>query len=83
MWPDRKQPITAIPDVETGPAQNGKVIVKMSCKTKGASIGYCLGTRKTWHVYEKPITLNVGTRLTAKAIRIGYKTSPEIKKTVQ
>jgi arylsulfatase A-like enzyme len=83
MWPGRKQPITATPDVETGPAQNDKVIVKMSCSTKGASIGYRLGSRKTWHVYEKPITLNTGTGLTVKAIRIGFKTSPEIKKTVQ
>ncbi|NIP23839.1 MAG: sulfatase-like hydrolase/transferase [Phycisphaerae bacterium] len=83
MWPGRKQPITATPTVQIGPAQNGKVTVKMSCSTKGASIGYRLGGRKTWLVYEKPITLNTGTVLTAKAIRIGYKTSPEIKKTVQ
>jgi hypothetical protein len=58
-------------------------MVKLSCKTKGASIGYHIGGRKRWLVYEKPITLNAGTELTTKAIRIGYKTSPEIKKTLQ
>ncbi len=83
MWPGRKQPVTAIPTIEAGPAPNGKVMVKLSCKTKGASIGYRTGGRQRWLVYEKPITLNAGTKLTAKAIRIGYKTSPEIKKTLQ
>ena len=83
MWPGRKQPVTATPTIDTSPAPNGKVFVKLSCKTKGASIGYRLGSRKTWLVYEKPIKLNAGTELTAKAIRIGYKTSPEIKKTLQ
>ena len=83
MWPGRKQPITAIPTIETGPASNGFVMVKLSCKTEGASIGYRIAGRQRWLVYEKPFTLDAGTELTAKAIRIGYKTSPEIKKTLQ
>ena len=82
MWPGRKQPTTGTPTIETGSASNGKVTVKLSCQTKGASIGYRIGSRKRWFIYTKPITLNVGIDLTTKAIRIGYKTSAEIKKTL-
>jgi uncharacterized sulfatase len=82
MWPGRKQPTTATPTIETSPAQNGKVLVKLTCQTEGASIGYRIAGRKRWLVYAKPFTLNAGTELTAKAIRIGYKPSPEIKKTL-
>ncbi|MHC4099062.1 MAG: sulfatase, partial [Planctomycetota bacterium] len=83
MWPGRKQPVTATPTIETSSVPNGKVMVKLACKTKGASIGYRIAGRKHWLVYEKPFTLDPGTELTAKAIRIGYKTSPEINKTLQ
>ncbi|MFW9842849.1 MAG: sulfatase [Candidatus Thorarchaeota archaeon] len=82
MWPGRKQPVTATPKIEAGPATNGKVQVKFSCQTEGASIGYRIADSKRWLVYEKPVKLNVGTEFTAKAIRIGYKPSTEIKKTL-
>ena len=77
MWPGRKQPVTATPTIETDPAPQGKVIVKMSCKTKGASIGYRIGDRKRWLIYEKPITLNAGTELFHKNIRTHIRSDME------
>jgi uncharacterized sulfatase len=66
MWPGRRQPITANPTIETSPAQNDKVLVKLTCQTKGASIGYRIGSRKRWLVYAKPFKLNSGTEVKIK-----------------
>ena len=82
MWPGREQPVTATPAIETSPSRNGKVLIKLSCRTKGASIGYRIAGEERWLVYAKPFALDAGTHLTAKAIRIGYKQSPELKTTL-
>ena len=78
MWPGRKQPVTATPTTKTTTAGGGKMVVKISCATKGASIGYRLGQQGRWLIYTKPIVLESGTILEAKAIRLGYKESEEI-----
>jgi arylsulfatase A-like enzyme len=75
MWPGRKQPVTFTPIVETIPATAGKVTVKISCATEGASIGYRLGDEERWLIHAGPVLLEIGTVLRAKAIRIGYSES--------
>jgi uncharacterized sulfatase len=75
MWPGRKQPVTATPNVDTTYAAEGKTLVKISCATDGASIGYRLGEQGRWLIYTGPILLESGAVLQAKAIRIGYRES--------
>ena len=83
MWPGHKQPVTAIPTIESSPAENGKVLIKLGCETEGASIGYRIGGQRRWLLYARPITLDTGTDLTIKAVRIGYRPSVETKRTLR
>jgi uncharacterized sulfatase len=57
--------------------------VTLSCWTEGASIAYKIGDvgdKKTgWKLYTKPMTLKQGEVLRAKACRIGFRDSDEIK----
>ncbi|MHC4666002.1 MAG: sulfatase family protein [Planctomycetota bacterium] len=73
MWPGRIQPQTAAPTFDTAVDDNSQVTVKISCATKGASIGYRLGENTPWLIYTKPV--RPVPYLEAKAIRIGYKES--------
>ena len=75
MWPGRKQPVTATPIIETNPTVDDKMIVKISCATDGASIGYRLDDQGRWMIYAEPIILAAGIILQTKAIRIGYRES--------
>lgn len=80
MWPGHKQPVTATPTIESSHAEGGKILIKLACATEGASIGYRIGGERRWLPYARPTTLDAGTELTVKAIRIGYKPSPQVKK---
>ena len=82
IWPGRKQPVTATPAVQISSVRNSKATVKITCATKGVSIGYRLGKKQRWLIYTKPIRLDVGTELHTRAIRIGYKPSEEVHKLV-
>jgi uncharacterized sulfatase len=82
MWPGKKQPLTAAPVIETAAAAGGKVSLKITCATKGASIGYQLVKGKRWLLYSEPIRVAPGTTVRAKAIRIGYKVSDVATKVV-
>ncbi|MHC4474294.1 MAG: sulfatase family protein [Planctomycetota bacterium] len=74
MWPGRKQPATATPTFETTSA-GLKTLVKITCATKGASIGYRIGEHGRWLIYNRPVPVPPAAILEAKAIRIGYKES--------
>jgi hypothetical protein len=52
--------------------------VRISCATKGASVGYRLGADKRWRIHTGPFTVTSGTAVAARAIRIGYKPSAEV-----
>jgi uncharacterized sulfatase len=82
MWPGGKQPATARPVIETGGAADGKLTVKITCATPGASVGYRLGSDRRWLIYTEPIRVGVGAEVRSKAIRIGYKPSEEVHKVV-
>jgi arylsulfatase A-like enzyme len=75
MWPGRKQPVTTTPNVDTTYTAEGKTLVKISCATDGASIGYRLDGQGRWLVYAGPVLLDRSTILQTKAIRIGYRES--------
>lgn len=74
MWPGRKQPVTAVPNIKTETREKRKFAI-IRCVTKGASIGYRLNKKGPWLLYSKPIELKDINVLQAKAIRIGYKES--------
>ncbi|MCS7048462.1 MAG: sulfatase-like hydrolase/transferase [Verrucomicrobiae bacterium] len=89
-YPTGEQPQTAAPifvpvgpDCLTGePSRGGEfrgpLFVQLHCATQGASIGWSADS--AWHLYTGPIRLECGTATTlrAKAIRIGYRESPEV-----
>ena len=75
MWPGRKQPVTAVPNVKIETRGKYKFAI-IQCPNEGASIGYRLGTKGSWQLYSKPIGLKGFDVLQTKAIRIGYKESP-------
>ena len=74
FWPEMIQPVTS--DVII--AINSDGLVKMSCDTNGASIGYqteALIGEDRWLLYTEPIKITSTQKLMARAIRIGYKAS--------
>lgn len=76
IWPDGIQPQTADPI-----ANSDNNLIRVGCKTEGASIGYKLvgpndnSTEKSWSVYNKPIEKPRGHTLLMVAHRIGFKRS--------
>ena len=73
MWPGLKQPETSQPELKIE-----KNTVSISSKTEGASIGYQVNSeigQKHWNLYHKPLTLQKGDKIVARAVRIGFKTS--------
>jgi len=75
MWPGRKQPITANPQIEVRAAKPGGKLVTIRCATEGASIGYRLDNKDPWRLYSGPFKAENGGTLQAKCVRIGYKES--------
>lgn len=71
FWPNNEQPVTKSPILNQQSAQ-----LTLTCATEGASIGYRFDNG-SWQLYSQPITIPSGAKVTAKAIRIGYKPSPE------
>ena len=74
MRPGGEYETTAKPEI----AQDSAT-VKISCATKGASIGYTTerGDNAHWLLYSKELNLKPGATLRAKAIRIGFNESAE------
>lgn len=94
-YPDGRQPETApvvcvpicadSPGIEPaleGGSFEGPVLLQLHCATQGASIAYTLrtGDDPHWLLYTEPLRLDAGEyAVRARAIRIGYRESPEIK----
>lgn len=92
-YPDGQQPTTAqpvfIPICEASPGREpapgggtfrAPVALQLHCATQGASIAYTFegGEKPHWQLYTRPIALPEGaSTVRARAIRIGYKESPE------
>jgi len=74
MWPNSIQPNIEKQIVKT--KCNTAII---SCNTRGASIAYQINgkgySEKSWFVYSKPLQIKEGDKISALAIRIGFKES--------
>lgn len=92
MWPGGVQPATAAPYIfkrgsdafrapERDSAQvfSGPTEVEIYVPTQGASVGYTTeeGPNAKWRLYTGPFRLEGPTTVRAKAIRYGYRESPE------
>jgi arylsulfatase A-like enzyme len=51
--------------------------VAITCATKGASIAYKVGDQGNWKLYRKPVLVQTGQTLFARACRIGLRDSNE------
>ena len=74
FWPNNEQPVTAAPSLILSSKDDRLVL---TCPTEGASIGYRVNDGP-WQLYSGPVLVPTDAKLTAKAIRIGYKPSPAI-----
>ncbi len=87
LWPPNgKQPKTQAPTISSKPAKDqGRLVVSISCKSKGASIAYQTGKKKDrrWLLYTKPFSVPAGTTVRARANRIGWKASGTVTATVK
>lgn len=74
MWPGGKQPETASPRASISAAGEGKVTMALESPTPGASIGYRIAGAdgEVWQLYTRPLLLDAGTGVKAKAVRYGY-----------
>lgn len=73
MWPGLIQPETEKPVLNIV-----KNTVSILCNTEGASIAYQVNDeigKQHWNLYHKPVSLQKGDKIAARAVRIGYKTS--------
>jgi len=81
MRPGGQWATTAAPRItpEGGTVQQ-PVTVTISCPTEGASIAWTTekGNAVHWNLYSQPIRLAHAATLRAKAIRLGYRESPEV-----
>lgn len=82
MRPGGKWATTAAPVMEPpGGSHQGPVSVTMSCPTEAASIAWTCeeGEQAHWRLYCEPIRLSHTAAIRAKAVRLGYKESPEVR----
>ncbi len=81
MWPGGNQPVTETPVIDRHKASpQGAWKVKLSCPTEGASIAYTMepGDDAHWKLYNEELKISGPTTIRVRAIRIGYKESPEV-----
>jgi arylsulfatase A-like enzyme len=79
LWPpDGVQPETDTPAFSRGSGGFDEAFeLSLSCSTEGASIAYKVQDVDRWLLYTQPIRIEQTSRVTAKAIRIGFKPSRE------
>jgi uncharacterized sulfatase len=86
--PGGKYAVAAAPVIApNGGKHDGAVTVKITCPTEGASIAWTTekgaGPRAHWNLYAKEINLTESATLRAKACRIGYRDSTEVRASFQ
>jgi N-sulfoglucosamine sulfohydrolase len=82
MRPGGQWATTAAPELTpAGGAHQRPVSVALSCPTEGASIAWTTeaGGGAHWKLYSRPIRLDRTAMLRAKAVRLGYKESAEVR----
>jgi hypothetical protein len=71
FWPGGEQPITKVPVIEL---DLGHQKLKIRTSDTGASIGYKVDDGH-WQLYNGEVRVLVGSTLSAKAVRYGWKES--------
>jgi len=82
MWPGRVQPVTGAPVVVPAGGRFSKpLVVRISCPTHGASIAWTdeEGDKVNWKLWTGSLRLVKSSIVRTRAIRIGYKESPEVR----
>ncbi|MBW7997142.1 MAG: sulfatase [Candidatus Glassbacteria bacterium] len=82
FWPGRVQPVTRPPRiVPDGGSLRRAVLVGMASPTDGASIAWTSeeGEDVHWNLYSGPLRLTSSAIIRARAIRIGYTESEEVR----
>jgi arylsulfatase A-like enzyme len=74
MWPGGKQPRTAAPAIEWS-----SDLIRLRSTTPGASIAYWVDEGAE-RIYTAPFEADSSSRITARAVRYGYRESEEISK---
>jgi hypothetical protein len=74
MWPGGKQPRTADPAIEWS-----SDLIRLRSTTPGASIAYWVDEGAE-RIYTAPFEADSSSRITARAVRYGYRESEEISK---
>ncbi|HPD14481.1 MAG TPA: sulfatase-like hydrolase/transferase [Planctomycetota bacterium] len=80
--PGGKPDKTADPKIEPAGGKFDKpVTVAITCPTEGASVAYTLdeGPAPHWRLYSRPLTLEKSATVRARACRIGWKDSGEVR----
>jgi uncharacterized sulfatase len=86
MRPGGEWAVTAAPLIDPpGGRFTHPINVTIVCPTEGASIAWTseAGPGAHWNLYHKPIRVDTSITLRARAIRLGYKESPETKCTFE
>jgi uncharacterized sulfatase len=70
---------TATPKFSHATTPDESIHVTFTCATEGASIAYRIGKSSGWKLYTEPVPLKTGRVLSARACRIGFKDSDEVR----
>ncbi|HLQ43652.1 MAG TPA: chitobiase/beta-hexosaminidase C-terminal domain-containing protein, partial [Planctomycetaceae bacterium] len=82
MRPDFKIATTAAPEIRSQPsATDGQTTVTLTCATEGASIVFTTdaGEQPHWRLYVSEVDVVIGSTMRAKACRLGYHDSREVR----
>jgi len=82
MRPGGKWATTAAPAMNPpGGNHQEPITIAMTCPTEGASIAWTSdeGGQAHWRLYSRPIRLDRSATIRAKAVRLGYHESPEVR----
>ena len=72
FWPDGQQPLT---DPPRATIQAGELVLEPA--TPGSSLGYRVG-EGSWQLYSKPVAVETGVEVSAKAVRYGWQESTPV-----
>lgn len=79
LWPPKgMQPTTEKPQLAIVEKMDDKVKVRLNSPTEGSSIAYRTDSTLAWSLYVAPLVIEAGTKVYARAIRIGFKESEEL-----